>query len=459
MSEEQSENGATTPSGKRAGTGATDDPEAPAATAGPGTLGAGGEDGSAPGADDAPQAMAESATEAVDSDPDGSEQGDGDSSALEAGDLESAGGEGAADESARDDSAGPAGSAVASTRDAGGSGRSLGGAVALLALVVAALGLAGTGFLWWQYRQFYVSLNEADVGQRGTLETLATGQATLNRLLDQLQQAQADYRDQLVDMRTTIGDFPQQVAALDRRVDALQGRSVDARDEWLRAEAEYYLVVANTEAGLRGRVESAITALELADGLLRELGDPALNTVRVAIADELTGLRAIPLTDNEGLAFSLASLATRVADFPFRAANVGEPSYELNDGGVAEVEPGIGRLWASLKQALLGIVRIERRDAPVEVQLSAGERELVRRQVVVELQLARVALLSGENETFRAGLVAAGALLEREFDTGAQDVAGAIALLAELGGLDIAPPQPDLSGSLSLLRGAGGSTD
>jgi uncharacterized protein HemX len=328
--------------------------------------------------------------------------------------------------------------------------------LAAFALVIAVLAVMTSGFLWWQYRQFYVALDAADRQQQEALEALVRGQSEVDRLIDDVRGQLNAERDRIIDIRATIGDFPLQIGALEQRLNALQGRSLDARDIWLRAEAEYYLVVANTELALSGRVENAITALELADGLLRELGDPGLNPVRVAIADELAGLRAIPLTDNEGLAFSLASLADRIPALPIRRAGSG--SFLGDQPDLDTVEPGIGRLWESLKQAVLGIVRIERRDEPVDVLLSATEGTLVRRQLTLELQLARIALLRGEQEGFRASLIAAENLLRADFDLAAPGVGGAAELLGELRRLEIAPARPDLTRSLNLLRASAGGS-
>ena len=61
----------------------------------------------------------------------------------------------------------------------------------------------------------------------------------------------------------------------------------------------------------------------------------------------------------------------------------------------AEPEPGFARLWASIKSMLLGLVRIERRDEPVAHALSAAERELGRRELEIELEVARTAALRG----------------------------------------------------------------
>jgi uroporphyrin-3 C-methyltransferase len=109
-------------------------------------------------------------------------------------------------------------------------------------------------------------------------------------------------------------------------------------------------------------------------------------------------------------------------------------------------------LWLAIKRTLLDIVRVERRDEPVPQALSAAERALSRRQFQVELELARIAALRGDEQAFLSGLEVAITILQRDFDTGAADVEGALSLLGELRNFDIDPERPDISRSLSLLR-------
>jgi uroporphyrin-3 C-methyltransferase len=117
-----------------------------------------------------------------------------------------------------------------------------------------------------------------------------------------------------------------------------------------------------------------------------------------------------------------------------------------------DAEPGIGRLWLAVKSTLLDLVRVERRDEPVPQALSAAERVLSRRQLEIELELARIAALRGDKQAFLSGLEMAMAILQRDFDTAAADVEGALALLGELRSFDIDPQRPNISGSLNLLR-------
>jgi uroporphyrin-3 C-methyltransferase len=319
-----------------------------------------------------------------------------------------------------------------------------------IALVFAFVAVMVAGMLWWQYRQFYVSLDQTDAA---AAEALTRVRAEQRALQDRLQDANDDVatlRQLNASLSARLDALPGRFTALEQRLDVVQGGSFDARADLLRAEAEYYLTVANTELTLTRDFDSAVTALELADGRLAELGNPSLAPVREAIAGELLALRGMRLPDIEGIVFTLGRLAARADELPLRA------DLPLNLAGETDApldaEPGLGRLWLAVKGALLDLVRIERRDDPVPQALSAAERALARRQLELELELARIAALRADAQAFRSGLETASAVLERDFDTAAADVEGALTLLGELRAFDIDPERPDISGSLRLLR-------
>jgi uroporphyrin-III C-methyltransferase len=328
-------------------------------------------------------------------------------------------------------------------------GRGWPAALTLFALLLAVLATTTAGFLWWQYREFYVALDAADDETARLLETLRASNERIDERIDALSTALDANRTRMAAIADSAGALPERVAALERRVAETQGGAFEAREDWLRAEAEYYLALASSELALAGRWEDAITALERADATLGQLGNPALSPVRESIADELIELRAVTLPDVEGLAFSLARLAERVDEFPLR--NTGTASSAARES-FEDVEPGLGRFWLGIKRALAGIIRVERSEQPVAPLLSAEERRLVRKQVEVELMLARIAALEGQAQAFQASLDAAMDLLHREFDTTTPELEGAIALLEQMRALDVAPAKPDLSGSLNRLR-------
>jgi uncharacterized protein HemX len=318
------------------------------------------------------------------------------------------------------------------------------------ALLLSFIAIMVAGMLWWQYREFYVSLDQTDAA---AAESLARVRAEQRALQDGLAEANEDI-DTLRQLNTSLGErldaLPGRFVALEERLDAVQGGSFDARGNLLRSEAEFYLTVANTELALTADFDSAVTALELADGRLAEIANPELAPVRDAIAGELLALRSLRLPDVEGIVFSLGRLAARADELPLRADS--PASLATATAEELEAEPGLGRLWLAVKRTLLDLVRVERRDEPVPQALSAAERALSRRQLEVELELARIAALRGDQQAFLSGLELAIAILQRDFDTAAADVEGALGLLGELRGFDIDPERPDISGSLRLLR-------
>lgn len=326
----------------------------------------------------------------------------------------------------------------------------LSGLFMLLALTIAIGATALAGFAWWQTRQIEDELGAYSEGLLGTFQTTSSDMQLLTDAIRSMESALAERDQRVARLENDLQTLAAQLAAVGRRVDGLQGGQLDARDSWLREQAEYYLVLANSELTLRDDVSRAIEALELADDVLLEIGDPGLADVRGAIAAELQSLRAVPLPDLQGVALELGSLMARVEELPLREAAPG--NYEVEPEEDQEDEPGLGRLLDRTRGAVTSIIRIEREDQPAELVLTESERRLARRQLVLELQVARTAVIDRRQADFRASLVAADALLNSDFDRQARSVIAARELLGEQMTVQLEPSLPDISDSLILLR-------
>jgi len=328
-----------------------------------------------------------------------------------------------------------------------GLGRYLPAALAALALVLAAaIGL--------QQRDTRNALSSQDSMLVRELEIARRDLQDLEQQIDALDSALDQRDDAIADLREDASEFPVELRALERRIEELQGGRVDARESWLREQAEYYLVLANTELRLGGRIGNALEALELADSILRTLGDPGLGNVRRAVADELQALRALEPADIEGIVLALGNLGDEAGTLPMRDQ---APDNFVGAGDDESGEAGLSRLWSQTRGAVTSIVRVERQDGPVAQLLTEAERRVVRRQFALELQLARVAALEGRGADFRTSLAQADAILERDFHLEAQRVVAARELLARLQRIELEPQLPDISDSLRLLRNASGA--
>jgi uncharacterized protein HemX len=255
--------------------------------------------------------------------------------------------------------------------------------------------------------------------------------------------AELDSRIQLID------SLPSRVANIENAMSALQGISTGARNTLLLAEAEYYMQLANAQLQLAGNPELAELALGMADDRLVQLADPALTEVRRALADELAALDAMNKPDIEGATLTLSSLARVVAALPLRQASVGEADSAA--GGDA-APSGIDRAWASVKRAASGLVRVTPPDETAIPLLTPDAEYFLRTNLTLQLQVARLALLRGEQAVFEQSLADADDWLRDYFDTDSAQVRGARATIEEIRGSMVVVSPPDISASLQLLR-------
>lgn len=322
--------------------------------------------------------------------------------------------------------------------------------LATFALLVALASALLAGFLWWQYRQFYVALNAADNSGQAGLRQARTEIVALEDQLADLSQGDRNLRTQIEAVRDDVARVPPRLVDFEERLQSLQGVSENSRRAWLRAEVEYLLSLANMELALASRWDTARQALTLADAKLKELANPSLVPVRSAIADTLQRLNAVPLADHEGLNLALGNLAGRVDEMPLKAS---ADRSKFESGPVSiDKPPGFERAWASFKAALAGLVRIEKRDVPVRRALTLREEALLRLSLELEIEAARLSLLRADGAGFRTSLVAAQQTLNNDFDAGDGGVQAALDTLAGMAEVTIDPVRPDISEPLMLMR-------
>ena len=284
-------------------------------------------------------------------------------------------------------------------------------------------------------RQTLSSLDDSLDGLVSSDEDLETRIAGLQRELEQ----RADVLDSL----------PGRMSNLENSVAALQGASAGARDTWLLAEAEYYMQIANAQLQLGNNPQLAMLALEMADERVVQMANPALTDVRRALAEELAALEAMEKPDLEGATLTLASLARVVDSLPLRAAG----SRGTGEGDASDDEQGAAaRAWASVKDAMSGLVKVTPPDEETRALLTPDAAHLIRSNLALQLQAARLALLRGEQAIFEQSLDDADALLAQYFDTGSAQVASAQETVAEIRDSMVAVKAPDISESLRLIR-------
>jgi uncharacterized protein HemX len=310
-----------------------------------------------------------------------------------------------------------------------------------LALMLSALSVIATGYLWYALLLERPDLLTTDVV--GNLEKLKVETTALQENINSAGSAIDEVRDNQDSIR----------AALDK----IQNDLSRHRTEWLLAESEQLLVIANNRLQLARDVRSALAALRAADAQLNQISNPSLLPARREIAREIAALEAIDKIDVGGISLKLGSLAESADRLPV-APDVSRRSQAADKVASLDAADGGWRMQArNLWQDMLSLVRI-RTDLNTQRPLLPPEQEyFLRENLKLMLFSAQAALLHGNAAVFQQNIRNAEQLLKDYYDTGTQVVLGMQTELEKMRTSKLVAELPDISRSLSALRAAAGA--
>jgi uroporphyrin-3 C-methyltransferase len=320
--------------------------------------------------------------------------------------------------------------------------------LAALALFVALAAAAGSAYVAWMTKLAAGQADTARADLSGDLGRLEAKSAALEESLRTIEREQRSGSEQVGRLSGIEGRLEGRIDALETRTAALaRTESVPRDEDWRLAEVEFLLRLANRQISLARDPVGAKAALENADHLLAQLADPAMQPVRQQVADDILSLRSLQQPDVEGLALRLGSLARRVASLPLAS----QPIDDGQAGSTADAESGWQRLKAKIREFFTSIFQVRRAAGSAAPLLSPEEAFFLRRNLELELQAARVALLMANGPVYRASIGSARRWAEEHFLADDPGVRAFIDALGELEGRDISVVLPDVSGSLQVF--------
>lgn len=313
-------------------------------------------------------------------------------------------------------------------------------------------GLIGVGLWSWQQSQSHQQLQQS--------LSHITDQ---NRQLEQrLSQGSNDHSGRLQGLEGTLREQQQRLSEQQRQIDHNARQLLDAgnrtRTDWLLAEAEYLLRIANQRLLIEQDIRGALAALNAADQVLRETDDVGAYPVREQLAREIMALRTVTDVDRTGLYLQLEAARETVTQLTDQAVIGGgqpAPDSDQNAGESApDTEPGTAaRAWQRITDSLGQMVSIRRLDEPVKPLLSPDQSAWARLNLQLMLEQAELAVLRGHEDLYRQALDKAVISLETWFDNTDNRVAALRDTLAGLSDREVNPELPDISESLALLKG------
>ena len=327
------------------------------------------------------------------------------------------------------------------------------------------IGIAGAGFyLFTQLREQQADLggelNKGDLQLIELSKQLSGYQSQLSSLQSQIATVQADIAGKNSHFTKTLADFSQlhnekldnTRKELNSAVQQVQRQLGKTRGDWLIADAEYLLSVANQRLHLVGDVNTTREALEAADQRLRESGDAAAFKVREQITKDIALLNSVKVPDIVGMYASIQTLEDQIDKLALFLPYAGKaltPSTEVHDH--ADKTEGAHELLDGMLDKLEGVVTIRHTDQPIKSILTLEQVEFIREQLRVKLEMVKIALVQNNEPLYQASLADAKKWTEQHFTKNAE-ARSFIAELDRFNAIKIRSQFPDISLSLKMLR-------
>lgn len=313
-------------------------------------------------------------------------------------------------------------------------------ALAVCALVLAALGLGTSGFLFVQGQNvlknqelaFNQKIDKAALGESENAALLKDNlnrQAAIQSELDRLDGNVKANGEQILEMQKSYREFA----------------------DWLVDETETILNLAAQQLVLTGNIQTAVGVLEHIDSRLSRFNQAELLPIKQAVSSDLAELKNRPYVDISGTALRLDRLETAVSGLPLMLDGVLKPGVQVkNEAASASWWQNV---WEKSLGTLKGLVEIRRLENNDAMLISPEQAYFVRENLRLRLLDARTALMQRNSEVYQGDLNNAEAAVRQYFDAKSPATQSWLKELAELKALDVRMTADDgLKNSLNAVR-------
>lgn len=335
------------------------------------------------------------------------------------------------------------------SKQKGDRGRSSGILILLFIILAASAGGAYFGLKLWQKQAADATnikaLNERLAQQSQTLSKL---QSTGESLSKKFVTSQTQISSQLEQQQANIDGFVSQI-------NAIRGST---RKDWLLAQAEYLLRIANQRLLIEKDPDTSEALLEAANEVLAEINDAALMPVRIKIAEELLLLRSQARGQIDSLLMRLNAVSNQLASLNFDSRVVLPETKTTQDPqSASETKQVIEKNWwqrlvDKLESAFARAISIQRSEEPRSLPPSPEYSAYLKQNLALRIEQVKLLLMRHRFDDFSTQLSGS---IEWARDSFPLYNASIDAILRELSAINSARPQQtelDISGSLELLR-------
>ena len=225
-------------------------------------------------------------------------------------------------------------------------------------------------------------------------------------------------------------------------------------EDWLLAEAEYLLRLANQRVAMEDDVAGAIKLFQAADQIIREAQGVVAFDLREAIADDIAALRSVSNADVQGIFVELGALARQVDRLQQKRLEYapGKVELEVTDAAEQSTLDKILSFLGGIGARLATLVDYRNDGESIKPILPPEEEYYLKQNLTLKIQLAQLGLLQGNQAIYQQSLADAVDWVDLYFSSDASLTMSVREGLTRLSSIEINRNVPEVSGSLREIR-------
>ncbi len=319
--------------------------------------------------------------------------------------------------------------------------------VGILALLLALIALGMGSYAAFMFYNLESSDRTVDLAAQLTevkqgLKGSANGLDTVSNQLGGLRQEQS----------LAMGSLESQLESRIADVESAMGTS---SQDWIVAEVEYLLRMANQKILMEQDPKCALTLFIAADTILADSQGLTAFSLREAMATDIAKLEVVKVLDREGLYLRLSAFVSQVGELKQRelrySPTVQQEEVTIGAQQLTFVEK-VADVAAKAGKRITTLVDYRRNEVEITPILPPEEEYYLRQNLIMKLQLAQIALLERNGEIFRVSLTEAIYWINKYFDPSDTVTTSMRAGLEELAVINVQRPMPDVTASLREVR-------
>ena len=315
------------------------------------------------------------------------------------------------------------------------------------------LALVAIGIASYPAYNLYKNTNSEDAELllvQNAVRRVADSQATTEQQLSQLSLSLQAQREGL---ESSVQSISSLAVNLDAELERIKGQVGTSSEDWLFAEIEYLVRMANQRVLMERDITSAIKLLESADRIVRDSEGLTGHQLRLALASDIAALKAVHVADVQGIYLSLSALVSQVPELRRpEYAYVQAPAVSETTAQPVSFLQKLRRMLSSGISRFTNLVDFRRGTPEIKPILPPKEDYYLRQNLILKLQIAQLALLDENESIFHASIAEAQTWVDESFDVNDGGSAAMRDALIKLGATQVASQMPDISGSLQAAR-------